>query len=158
MTPIQQAHVVRWIEALLSGQYKQGCGLLYDPEMDCYCVNGVLAKVAGFPFDVEREAFVFGKYADIGDILTGHHYNDAFLPTKWFKEFTGLPFPPERLQPMNDASATFVALAAYLISYLPDGSEKARLQHTVLQRAGWESSLRADLDRHIHEEAEGDVQ
>ena len=35
-----------WVEALRSGEYKQGKGMLYRPE-ETHCCLGVLCKVAG---------------------------------------------------------------------------------------------------------------
>ena len=37
-----------WINALRSGKYKQGTGLLYDPTTNCYCVMGVLGVICGY--------------------------------------------------------------------------------------------------------------
>lgn len=152
MTPNQQKNVVTWIEALLSGRYRQGFGFLYNENSGgpCYCVNGVLAETAGFPR--VDDMYYFGSYGDTPTERT----NECLLPAKWFEEFTGLPVPQERFASMNDCEATFVQIATYLVSFLPDGSEKARLAQMAQQRLRHESGL-ADLDRHIHEEAEGDA-
>lgn len=40
----------KWIEALRSGQYKQGKGQLRDTPSDTYCCLGVLLTVANEPF------------------------------------------------------------------------------------------------------------
>ena len=37
----------KWLEALRSGEYKQGKGLLYNPSSDSYCCIGVLCTING---------------------------------------------------------------------------------------------------------------
>lgn len=51
----------KWIEALRSGEYKQGSGVyckIVDGEPR-YCCLGVLAKVAGFNYTVDAEGDVW---------------------------------------------------------------------------------------------------
>lgn len=36
----------RWLEALRSGKYKQGRGVLYDPNSKTFCCLGVLSHIA----------------------------------------------------------------------------------------------------------------
>lgn len=38
----------QWIEALESGKYQQGCGVLYNARTDTYCCLGVLCDIARF--------------------------------------------------------------------------------------------------------------
>ncbi len=39
---------MKWVEALRSGEYKQGKEMLYNEEMDTYCCLGVLQKINGY--------------------------------------------------------------------------------------------------------------
>lgn len=45
----------KWVEALRSGEYKQGSGHLHDQKTDCYCCLGVLCKVMGAEFGEAQE-------------------------------------------------------------------------------------------------------
>lgn len=49
--PGQFVTIEEVIIALRSNQYKQGRHNLYEPFNDCYCVVGVIAKLAGFNED-----------------------------------------------------------------------------------------------------------
>lgn len=40
----------RWIEALRSGEFKQGQKQLFDPTYDTYCCLGVLCKIDNLPY------------------------------------------------------------------------------------------------------------
>lgn len=42
MDPVVKAE---WVEALESGDYKKGTGRLYDPDLKCHCVTGVLCDL-----------------------------------------------------------------------------------------------------------------
>ena len=50
-----------WVEALRSGEYKQGKGMLYRPE-ETHCCLGVLCKVAGKGSYSEGEVNLDGGY------------------------------------------------------------------------------------------------
>lgn len=58
----------RWVAALRSGDYKQGCGELYNPNEDTYCCLGVLCVVNG----IQKDEIQFEEYpapdvvADLG--------------------------------------------------------------------------------------------
>lgn len=41
----------KWVAALRSGEYKQGTGVLYNPDTDCYCCLGVAAVLCQVPKD-----------------------------------------------------------------------------------------------------------
>jgi hypothetical protein len=78
----------KWLEALRSGEYKQGFRRLYNREADCYCVMGVLASVGGLgheaivnkgtvPIDFLSDQGVSFPYRNGCPILM---YNDRNLP------------------------------------------------------------------------------
>lgn len=47
---MDQALKAKWVEALRSGEYKQGSGVLFDTYAGSYCCLGVLCKVMGAEF------------------------------------------------------------------------------------------------------------
>lgn len=48
----------KWVEALVSGKYQQGNGLLRDASTGGYCCLGVLCEVAGArPYQIEATTF-----------------------------------------------------------------------------------------------------
>ena len=51
-----------WLEALRSGEYKQGIGKLCNSNLD-YCCLGVLCEVAGIPKVEEDDLFTFNYFA-----------------------------------------------------------------------------------------------
>jgi len=63
---------VAWLEALRSGEYKQGTGVLCNLQNQ-YCCLGVLCEVAGVPKEEDKEegAFTFdGERAALSQHLT----------------------------------------------------------------------------------------
>jgi hypothetical protein len=150
MNPSQQNNLIAWIAKLLSGNYKQGTHDLYNSKTDCYCANGVLAgPVAEFPYVSGQ--FFFGSQYD--SLITPRGFNNSFLPAEWFYKFTGLHVPHERIAEFNDKGVSFVDIAIYLISYLPDGPRKEHMQYLAIAK----KRALADLTCHSDEEAEGEA-
>lgn len=69
---MEQGLKTKWVAALRSGEYQQGCGILCrrDPKGNYYCCLGVLAKVAGMDFNVTGSE-VLGdlNYSKIHELL-----------------------------------------------------------------------------------------
>lgn len=62
----------KWLEALRSGEYKQGTGFLYEANEDRYCCLGVACRVAGNPYpiiDCDFVEYPSGKNLNIPPIL-----------------------------------------------------------------------------------------
>lgn len=59
---------VKWLEALRSGEYKQGKSSLYNRLHDSYCCLGVLLEVNG------AEKLDNGSYKDFGSVATPNGY------------------------------------------------------------------------------------
>lgn len=98
----------KWIEALRSGNYKQGTHRLYHKYTDRYCCLGVLCDVLGFKKvtngDIQRGAFC------IDDIILTHcinYSNKEIIPSKL----------EEELIHMNDNGNSFEFIASFIESY-----------------------------------------
>ena len=96
----------KWVEALRSGEYKQGDSKLHDPKSDAFCCLGVLCKVAGADFgpyvglDANDE---YGDYDHVpvlgGEIISGR--DDEELSSE-FAYRIGLSEHQAALIRMND--------------------------------------------------------
>jgi hypothetical protein len=142
-----------WIEALISGDYKQGFGKLIQKDSDgniCHCATAVALEVFNFPKAFGR--YYFGYEADdIGQLFSSEH-----APDKWWKK----TFPERayrlKVQSMNDngwagftgQNLSFYQIADYLCDLLPPGFDRDRLQArinhvTLLQAEKAERDLQA---------------
>lgn len=68
----------KWVEALRSGEFKQGQGRLHNTENDSYCCLGVLCKLSGavwapFSEDIEEE------YDDGSEVITRNYAHVPLL-------------------------------------------------------------------------------
>lgn len=91
----------RWLKALLSGDYKQGNGLLYDREAKTYCCLGVAADILGCRTKPDGTYLMKGEVSKNGlkkvpQVLLG----DEKLPLK--------------LAEMNDKPKSFKAIAKWI--------------------------------------------
>lgn len=123
-----------WIEALLSGDYQQGRGRLYDPKTECHCVLGVACEVVGVPKFFGR--YYFGFEADALDTFLAKD----FVPPRWIRDTFGVG--PFGFAAKNDQGWTFAELAAYLVSFLPNGEDKTELQSFINKVLKSEQRLR----------------
>lgn len=101
MTPEQKKNVEAWIEALESGEYKQGKKSLRGVDQSgvgfCFCCLGVLTELN----NIERIR-EFDYLFPNGDVRS------AFPPAIWFEEITGLgSIIREDLAGINDNSDDF---------------------------------------------------
>lgn len=89
----------KWLEALRSGQYKQGTGCLHGE--DSYCCLGVFSKIQGR---------LDGAYDGIdgSGLLLSDNNPHNFLNAVEICEFGGLPCS---LASINDKGATFAEIA-----------------------------------------------
>lgn len=119
--PLTRKQCIDWIEALESGEYKQGKGVLHDDETNTYCCLGVLATINNLPT---------GNLVELD--LTIHRSISLSMPKSPFTpvgEFIhmGIPsYPPSSifqlasLATMNDREYSFEDIAKHLrTQYLP---------------------------------------
>lgn len=59
----------KWVEALRSGEFKQGKGRLYRMADDTYCCLGVLAHLQGATFNKSLDVFFDGQRLRDGGLL-----------------------------------------------------------------------------------------
>lgn len=97
-----------WLDALLSGDYKQGEMVLKDEfrsDETKHCCLGVLCEVRGKALKKK----VFGKEVDL---------DDSYLSDK-ISKWAGLDRPTqEKLAVFNDVGKSFKWIAAYIKRYL----------------------------------------
>lgn len=66
----------KWTEALRSGKYEQGEGVLYDKESDSYCCLGVLCSIVGLSsYDIVRAAVPDGDFYKDNNIELGGRWS-----------------------------------------------------------------------------------
>ncbi len=58
----------KWLDALRSGKFKQGQGLLYDNKTDEYCCLGVACKIALPDNDPPENEFIDAEKYDVGEV------------------------------------------------------------------------------------------
>lgn len=104
----------KWVEALRSGEFKQGEGQLLCN--DRYCCLGVLASVCGMPKDTIRR---HGNLTDISrDDLLGTWTKNPDDPDYDSGDQLTLNTTQRKLAAMNDIGRTFKQIAAYIERYL----------------------------------------
>lgn len=114
----QQENAIKWLEALLSGKYKQGRGLLVN-EYNRYCCWGIGCMVVGIPIDT-KSGWDNTLYQYIGYKNEGG-YIDPVVKNGSHKYVS--------LALLNDnAGWTFTQIANYLIehcetNFLPEVAE-----------------------------------
>lgn len=59
----------KWVEALRSGEFKQGQGKLHNPKEDSYCCLGVLCKLSGAVWGEHSET-IEEEYDDGSETIT----------------------------------------------------------------------------------------
>lgn len=99
----------KWVNALRSGEYKQGGNRLYNKKYDSFCCLGVLCDVAG----IDRDEIW-----------------DESMPTRKQAKAIGLPYADEgvdydtkknitaKLANFNDDGKSFKWIASYIERYL----------------------------------------
>lgn len=101
----------KWVDALRSGEYKQGKIGLYNYESDAYCCLGVLCELAGFEKLPKED--VYAVY-NVGGVVSSVGLSAPFIDR--------IEFPPHeegRLISMNDSKGkSFSEIADYIESNL----------------------------------------
>jgi hypothetical protein len=87
----------KWTEALRSGKYKEGAGLMYNPEDKSYDAVGVAYRVAGIDDrDIAKRDFPSGKhyrflplplYQNYDFIAKISNFSDKGLSFKWIASY-----------------------------------------------------------------------
>lgn len=96
----------KWVDALRSGKYKQGKGMLYNGSNDSYCCLGVAAEVCGL------DMVLHGEHAAIPNIRTQEIMKVDFKVPTEFANNQGLQ---NVLWRMNDEKDnTFEEIADYI--------------------------------------------
>lgn len=110
----QDKNLIRWIDALISGKYKQlprsllwTTNQLYDPKSNCCCALGVAAKVMNVP--QFREWFLFGL----------SQASKLYAPQQWFQQTFGTKIDQNIVSYMSDYEESFAEIAVWLAQYLP---------------------------------------
>ena len=111
----QDKNLIRWIEALISGQYKQHKlavenKQLYNSRTKCHCALGVALEVMGVPR--------FGEWFLFGYIPGEWPATKLFAPQAWFAKQFGAGIPPWAISHMSDRGKTFAEIAEYLLDLL----------------------------------------
>lgn len=103
----------KWLDALRSGKYKQGKGLLRDRN-DCFCCLGVLCDVAGMRWIPGATE----DYAPAGQSI--------YMPTPKQREELGLSFEvAAHFSKRNDNGNTFRDIAHEIETLIPEDEENA---------------------------------
>lgn len=123
-TPEQRAEIIRWAEALESGEYRQADGALRAASADdgesfyCHCCLGVYADKCGAVWRRvidDNVPFVDGKQV-------GGQDGNEYLHHTWFEARTGIDRAGQvRLADMNDAGISFADIASALRYYAENG-------------------------------------
>lgn len=135
----QNRNLVRWIKALLSGEYKQGRNRLYNPKTGCHCVNGVALREFGF--NEVNGWFYFGYDATSWRNL----FSRTIVPHRWVEQTFGKHTGIHALGYRNDAGRTFAELAGFLIEFLPESAEKTELQFQIADKLKSEAIARQNM-------------
>ena len=107
----------KWIAALLSGEYKQAKGKLYDGEG--YCCLGVLCKVLGGEF-IKEDSYINHNVKDIwrcegeSEILTLSMKEKAGMSSLSGEYSIGVECNDAQLTRDNDDGKTFKEIAAII--------------------------------------------
>lgn len=135
LTKRQETNLIRWIKALISGDYQQGWFHLHRHGR--YCATGVALKEFGFPVFFGR--FYLGWDADCITKMRPI----AVPPYHWFVRTFGLTKQQIcSIHGKNDAGITFAGIAAYLIHFLPHSNEKVKLALQIADKLETERAER----------------
>lgn len=139
----QEKNLIRWIEALLSGDYQQGQNMLYNPVTKCHCATGVAARVFGFNFLFGQ--FYFGFDADNFDNVLDK-YN---IPQNWFERTFGDNLFVGYVTHLNDSGKSFAEIAAILVTYLPSSERRTELSFIIADKLADERTARQNMEQPI---------
>lgn len=87
----------KWTEALRSGRYPEGSGMMYNPDTDCYDPIGVAYRVAGVSLkNISKRDFPSGKqyrflpealYSNTEFLAKIADFSDRGLSFKWIASY-----------------------------------------------------------------------
>lgn len=120
MIPQQAKNVLDWVEAMLSGQYKHGAGVLYNPATGCHCALAVGCEVMGQPRDIHGN--YFGNSA-------------VSVADTWFEKAFGLPRDASFYAAVSDKSTNFFGVSALLLNAVPNDYKRKKDLDKQLQAA-----------------------
>lgn len=124
MTLEQEANVLNWVEAMLSGQYKHGRQYLFNPATKCHSAFGVAAEVMGVKHDP----------AGVFTFPLGFMSRMAVSPS-WFTETFGLRRTPFVYSSINDASRNYLGVVALLLNTVPLSKRHKQLHKIMLEQS-----------------------
>ena len=96
----------KWLEALRSGNYKQGHGTLH--KNDTYCCLGVLCEVAALGWDDGGDGYF---------LVSGTSSQD-YLPSSFALDADMSDDDQQELTDMNDSGDSFEEIADYIEEHL----------------------------------------
>lgn len=96
----------KWLQALRSGKYAQGDGLLYDHLLNTYCCLGVLCHVIDGKVELERNLPTYEWLKKNGIQFFGFHKQECQNPF--------LEIGEKSAANMNDFGISFQDIANYL--------------------------------------------
>lgn len=123
----------RWVEALRSGEFKQGTGALYNPDTGEHCVLGILCELAVQDGVVQRHDHEHGGPSVYGNL--GGDDSDVVVPpeviewagldsciplVEYFDEEYGNTY--EAVAEMNDRGLSFKYIAELIEEDINEGS------------------------------------
>ena len=131
MTLSQQAACLHWVEAMLSGNYYHGRGMLYNHETDCYSAIGVAKHAEGWPVNE------LGYFVD-AESLGWNSERD------WFNTTFGLPRDADLYTTLNNMSRDYLAVASLVLNAVPDKNPtKALIQRQFMEAVSEYDSTKA---------------
>lgn len=164
----QAENLTLWIEALLSGEYEQGGLLLYDAVENTYSAQGIAARLFGFPH--VGNTFYWGSCGDKYPVWKSkrptlwNRFAVAFLgaspnkmsmalvasseyhlPTQWVAITFGIDeLVLQAVGHRAQRNWTFIQVAEYLVAFLPNTDDKAKLQQRIRDELKAEAELRQE--------------
>lgn len=132
MNQYQTHHTLEWVELLLSGRFKHGRGVLYNPTMDRYCALGVALVEAGQPRN-DIGMFILADEQETNALASAKDYGGFLVISKtivrevWFAQRYGLPKEAAVYSSVNDHSRNFYAVASLLLNACDTSPKQQRL-------------------------------
>ena len=114
----------KWIQALKSGNYKQGTGNLYNIRDNSYCCLGVLGSLCNISnTDLIHRSFIRNNYGDSQYDHSCPKDSDKLYPSAFKKDFTDLSKENLAfiLSNMNDIEKkSFKEISDYIEKEIPE--------------------------------------
>lgn len=118
MTEQQALNTLKWVDALLSGQFKHGKDFMFNPSTETHTALGVAMEAFGLPIEPGTPSNRLGGWPHMG----------------WYhKTFGGSNKSPFMMQSINDHSTNYYAVASLLLDAVPSHSATVRRQYVELK-------------------------